>query len=127
MENKFTQGYENLTDNTTLNERLAQRLEKDSKEIKDRFLKQSKEDIYNQCFRIVIYELFEEYINWASEKLEEEELQKNRYFEKLIEQDKNILELLFDYYNNLRHPEYYNIYYFYDDVATIIENCVKEL
>ena len=73
---------------------------------------------------------FRDFLSYVINILEEDEDfltdEQKEQFNFLLTQDKNILEFLTNCYWNLRHPEYYNIFYSYDDCFTILEDAVKQ-
>ena len=123
MDEKYLQGYADLTESKeTLNEKLANKVEKDASEIERRFLKLGKKEIYNRIFEIALYQNFEQWLMWMADELEAD----IHHYKKLIMLDGNILDFLVKYYNNdLRHPEYYNVFYSADDALTIINDAQR--
>lgn len=130
MDKKYLQGYEDLTNEQTLIERLTQRLDNDFEEIKTKYMAKSKEDIYNDSFKLALYGTFGDFLSYIVDNFEEDEDfltdEQKEQFNSLLAQDKNVLEFLTNCYWNLRHPEYYNIFYSYDDCFTILEDAVKQ-
>ena len=120
----------NSTTEQTLKNRLTQRLDNDSEEIKAKYMAKSKEDIYNDSYRLAVCDTFRDFLSYVINILEEDEDfltdEQEEQFNSLLAQDKNILEFLTNCYWNLRHPEYYNIFYSYDDCFTILEDAVKQ-
>lgn len=120
----------NLTIKQTLTEKLTQRLDNDFEEIKAKYMAKSKEDIYNDSFKLAVCDTFGEFLSYVVDTLNEDEDfltdEQKEQFNSLLAQDKNILEFLTNCYWNLRHPEYYNIFYSYDDCFTILEDAVKQ-
>ena len=82
----------NLTTKQTLTERLTQRLDNDFEEIKTRYMAKSKEDIYNDSYKLAVYGNFGDFLNYVVDNLEEDEDfltdEQKEQFNSLLAQDK---------------------------------------
>ena len=82
----------NLTTKQTLKDRLSQRIENDNEEIKARYMAKDKEDIYNDSFKLAIYEIFGEFLSYVVDTLEDDEDfltdEQKEQFNSLLAQDK---------------------------------------
>ena len=56
-----------------LKDRLSQRIDNDSEEIKAKYMTKSKEDIYNDSFKLAVCDTFGEFLNFVIDNLEEDD------------------------------------------------------
>lgn len=105
-------------------EKLLEKIEKDAKEIENRYLEKDKIEIYNRAWEIATYHQFEEVLTWELEEFEEEDIDNIDF---MLEYKDNLLEFFKNGWGQFRHPERYNFWYDYDSCLEIINIIIEEL
>lgn len=107
---------------------LDSKINKDYKELEEKWLKLDKKEIINKSYEIATIQNFEDALNYFIEDYTENEEDKfyidDEYVEFLINYNGNIFEILKDTWYGFRHPEDINFWY---DYYAVVDEVIIEI